>query len=323
MSRFIRNSAILAKIETTSGTDSVPVGASNAMLVSNMSITPLVSSNVSRDLIRPYFGGSEQLVGTAYVELSFDVEIQSSGSMVTPTVPAWDPLLRSCGFAATSAAGIRVEYNPITAAMESSSIYYHADGVLHKLLGARGNVSLKMGIGERPVFSFKMLGLDGGISAVANPSVTLTAFKTPLIVTDPNTGDIMFGCTYTAATPAITGGTSQISRGLQIDLGNAVSHIPLLGGESISITQRETTGSVELDLSAADEVTYMATVKAATTQAIGLQHGTAAGYKVLIFAPAVQLINPKHSDVSGRMLCGYDLRFLPSSGNDEIKIIAA
>lgn len=323
MSRYSRKTVILAKIETTVGTDAEPVGATDAMLVSNMSITPLNAKNVSRDLIRPYFGGSEQLVGTAYVECSFDVEIQSSGSMVTPTVPAWDPLLRACGFAATSAANVRVEYNPITDAMEAATIKYFDDGVLHIMLGARGTVSLKMGVGDKPVFSFKMSGIDGGVSATANASATLTAFKTPLIVTDANSADIMLGCTYTAATPAIAGGTAYTSRGLQIDLGNTVNHTPLLGGESIDITQRETTGGCELDLSAAQEVAFMASVKAATTQSLGFQHGTAAGYKVLIFAPAVQLVSPKKTDVNGRRLIGYDLRFIPLAGNDEIKIIAA
>ena len=58
--RYHRNTAILAKIEATYGTDATPTEAANALLVSNVSINPLNAQNVSRDLIRPFLGGSEQ-----------------------------------------------------------------------------------------------------------------------------------------------------------------------------------------------------------------------------------------------------------------------
>ena len=43
---------------------------------------------------------------------------------------------------------------------------------------------------------------------------------------------------------------------------------------------------------------------------------------MLVFAPKVQLINPSKEDKDGRRLIGYDLRFLPNAGNDEIQIVA-
>jgi hypothetical protein len=55
---------------------------------------------------------------------------------------------------------------------------------------------------------------------------------------------------------------------------------------------------------------------------LGFVHGTTAGLKVLVHAPAVQLINPSKQDVNGRRLIGYDLRLVPVSGNDELRIVA-
>jgi len=318
MPRYARNAAILAKIETTYGTDSVPTGAANAMLISNLSINPLNANNVSRDLINTYFGGSEELVGTAFVEAAFDIEVAGSGA--AGTAPAWGALLRACGFAEAITASQRVDYTPVTNSLESVTIYYHDDGVLHKLLGARGTFELKMGVGERPVFSFKFQGLDGGISAVANPALTLTSFKTPLVVNDANTGDITIGCTYAAG--ALSGGTTYTSRGLMVNMGNAINYTPLLGGETIDLTNRDVTGHIDLDLTAANEVTFMSTVKANTKQSIGIVHGSTAGYKVLVHAPAAQLINPSKQDINGRRLVGYDLRLIPSSGNDELRIVS-
>lgn len=321
MARLSRKIAILAKIETPYGTDATPTGAANAILISNQNINPLNAQNVERNNVRSYFGASGQLIGSAYVEVSFDVEIAGSGAAGTP--PAWGVLFRGCSFAETVTASVRTEYTPVTDSPESLTIYYYDDGALHKLLGARGTVSIKLGAGDRPVFSFRFLGLDGGITAVANPSQTLTAFQTPLAVTDANTGDFTLGCTYTAATPALTGGTTYTSKGLEFDIGNDVQHIPLIGGESVEVTGRKGSGKFMLDLTAANEVTFMGDVKTNTTQSLGLVHGTTGGNKVLVYAPQVRLFNPRKEDVNGRRLIGFDASFEPATGNDEIRIVAA
>lgn len=316
--RMIRKTAILLKIETTYGIDPVPTGLENAMLVSNLNINPLNAQNVDRDLIRTYLGASEQLVGSAYVEMSFDVEIQGSGAL--GTVPAWGAALRACGFAETVSAGAMVEYTPVTDALESATIYWYDDGVLHKGIGGRGSFEVAAGVGERPVFKFKFILLDGGISAATNPSLTLTAWKQPKVINDANTGEITFGGTYSAG--AVTGGTAWPSRGLNLNVANAVNFTPLLGGETVDLTQREITGSMQLDLTAAQEVTFMDNIKANTLDTLSLLHGSTSGYKVLFYASSFQMINPTKQEVNGKRLLGYDFRCVPVSGNDELRIVA-
>lgn len=318
MPRYIRNTVILAKQETTSGTDVVPVAATDAVLVSNMTITPLDANNVNRDLVRGYFGGSEQLVATASVKVSFTVELAGSGTAAT--APQWGDLLIGCAFAESLlATPNRVEYNPISASLKSLSIYYYDDGVLHKLLYCMGNAKVSAKVGERPTITFDFVALDGGISAVTNPTPTLTAWKTPPTMAKANVVDLTFGCTY--ATGALSGGTVYPSTGIEFDIGNAVAYVPLLSTERVDITNREVQGHADLDLTAAQEVTFMATVKANTTQSVGLTIGTAAGNKIILFAPAVQLINPTKQELNGSRLIGYDMRFVPNVGNDEIKFI--
>lgn len=317
MSRLSRKTAILAKIEASYGVDASPAGASDAILISNQSVNPLNAQNVDRKVVREYLGGAEQLVGVAYKEVSFDVELQSSG--VLGTAPAWGPLLRACGMAEAIVASTRVTYTPISATFEAITIYYHDDGVLHKLLGARGSYKLNMGLGNVPTLSFRFIGIDGGDTAAANPTQTLTGWKTPLVVTNPNTADLLLGCTYSAG--ALSSGTAYPSKGIEIDSGIAVNHNPLLGGETIELTDRNMTGKISLDLTAAQEVTFMSTVKANTTQSIGLVHGTTAGYKVLVYAPAVQLVNPKKEDQNGIRMIGFDARLVPSAGNDELTLV--
>lgn len=317
--RYLRNTAILAKNESTYGTDITPTEGANAILVSNCSITPFMADNVDRDLIRPYFGGSEQLAGANYVELSFDVEFAGAGA--AGTAAPYGPLLRACGFVETLSASVRAEYNLTTPVSDSATIYYFSDGVRHKALGCRGSVSINMGVGQRPLLSFKFTGLYGSVTAANPTALTLTGFKTPLVINETNTADVTLGATYTAATPTLTGGTGYPSQGLTIDLANAVNYTPLLGGEIVDITNRAPTGSLSLDLTAANEVTFMGDVLANNTQSLGLMHGTAAGGKVMVFAPKVQLINPQKIDVNGKLMIGFDVRLVPSSGNDELKIV--
>jgi len=317
MARYIRNTVILAKVEATAGTDAVPTGGADAVLVSDVSITPLEATNIDRALIRAYFGASEQLVGTAFVRCSFTVELAGSGT--AGTAPQWGDLLLGCAFAeAVLATPNRVEYTPVSTSLKTLSIYYYDDGVLHKLLGCMGNVKLSAKVGDRPKLTFDFMGVDGGITAVALPSTTLTAWKTPVAMVKANVVDVTLGASY--ATGALTGGTAYPSTGIEVDLGNSVQFNANLTAERIDVTDRSATGTLQLDLTAANEVTFMGTVKANTTQSLGFTIGTATGYKIIVHAPAVQLINPRKEELNGSRLIGYDVRLVPSAGNDEIRL---
>ena len=321
MPRFARSQVILAKIETVYGTDPVPTGAANALLVSNMSVVPLQANNVDRALLRPYFGASEQLVGTRTVQLSFDVELVGSGT--AGTAPAWAPLIRACGFAETTNVAW-VSYLPVTTVQDSLTLYLNDSGVQHVLLGARGTVVFKLNAGENPVMSFTFTGLYGAVTAAALPTPVYTAFRTPQIPNDAQTLDLVLGGTLSvAAAPTITGGTSLPSLGLEVDVGNSVPFTPLIGGESVDITDRSVSGSLRLDQTAAQEVTRMAAVLAATLSSVGLSHGTTTGDKVLLWMPTAQFIEPTKEELNSRRLQGYKLRGVPVSGNDELRILTS
>jgi Phage tail tube protein len=316
MARKTLNTAILAKLETTYGADALPTGAANALLISEASFD-LSYNNVDRNNIKGYFGSDEQLAGTRFVEMSFSVEISGSGA--AGTAPAYGPLLRACAMAEAITVGSRVEYNPVSTSLESVTIYYHDDGVQHTALGCMGNVQLAMGEGERPLLKFNFTGLDGGIAATANPALTLTAWKAPLVITDANSGDIKLGSAYAAG--VISGGTAYPSRGLSLDLGNQVAKVALLGGQAADITDRKTTGSMQLELTAAQEVAFYGDVNANALTTMSFEHGTTAGAKVAFFMPSVQRANPKHAEYEGRVHHTFDLRVLPVSGNDELRIV--
>lgn len=319
MPRKIRNTAILAKIETTIGTDALPTGAADALLVSNPTCD-YTYNNVDRDNIRSFLGASEQLAGTRYVTLGFDVEVSGSGT--AGTAPAWGKLLRACAMAETLTALMRAEYNPITSGFEALTIYYYDDGVVHRAVGCMGNMEMMLEESGIPKFKFSFTGIDGGVVVQANPVQTLTAWRAPLVITNGNTGNIKLGATY--ADGALTGGTDFCSRGLTLNLGNDAKFNSMLGPcTGVDIYDRQATGSLQLDLDATAEVAAYTAVAANTLTSVGLVHGVADGARVLVFAPAVQRINPKHTDYEGRILISFDLRLTPLVGNDELRIVAA
>lgn len=313
--RYVRNTAILLAKEVTYGVDPTPT---QALLVSNLTINPLSANNVDRANVKPYFGANEQLVGTHFVQCGFDLELAGSGT--AGTAPLWGAALQACAFA-EDVQSAYVAYKPVTDSQPSATIYWYDSGTLHKLTGARGTVKLNLGLGNRPVLSFNFTGVYNAPTAVAVPAVDLSGWITPKVVIDANTGDVTFGAAY--ATGAVTGGTTFPSTGMEIDVGNKVEFSPLLGIETIEVTDRESTFKAKLKLTSAEEVAKYASVIANTTQAVSLTHGTTAGNIILVHGPAVQLINPTKEDEKGQRLIGFDGRLIPTTaGNDELVIVA-
>lgn len=318
MPRVIKNTIVTAKVQTAPGLDAAPTGAANAVLMSEGSITPLDAQSIDRSLIRGYFGGSEQLVGPASVKLTYAVELAGSGT--AGTAPAWGQLLQGCavaeGLLTTPA---RVEYMPASTGLKMLTQYYYDDGALHKMLDSMGNCTLSAKVGERPMLRFEWVGLDGGIAVAPNATGVFTPWKKPVAMTKANVIDITLGGTYAAG--ALSGGTLYNSTGLELNFGNVVNFSAMLSTETVDISDRQSTATIELELTAVQEVALMAAVKANETQSLGFTIGTAAGNKVLIFAPAVQLTNPRKSELNGKRLIGFDLRLVPVNGNDEWRIV--
>ena len=319
MSRYVRNTAVLMKVETSYGVDAAPVPATDAMLLRKFTCKPIDAKMVKVPQVRPYFGMGADLVGASFVSGTFEVSLPGSGA--AGTAPMWGRILRACAFAETVTASVRVDYTPISSALESATMYYYDDGVLKKVLGMRCDItSFKMGYGDVPQLSVKFIGLDGGLTAVATPGLTLTAWPQPSAVNQINSSLVTLGAAYTAG--ALVGGTTYSTKGLELSLGAVVNFIELLGGQSVDLTDRDVKGKITLDLTAAQEISNAALVLAGSTQSVGLLHGSTAGNQVLTHLPAVQLQNYTKDEVNGRRLISYDLNPIPGSGNDEWRIVA-
>jgi hypothetical protein len=96
-----RKKFLVAKIESTYGTDPVPSGGSDAIQVTNVEVTPIESDNVQAAAFQGFIGGSTRgtLVANKRVSITFDVELAGSGA--AGTAPAFGPLLKAAGLSET------------------------------------------------------------------------------------------------------------------------------------------------------------------------------------------------------------------------------
>ncbi|PTW61430.1 hypothetical protein C8N35_102139 [Breoghania corrubedonensis] len=300
--RFWRKLAMLAKLETTYGTDATPTAA---MQISNVQFDPMQGEEVSRDLLLPYLGHQGVVLAGIYAQLQFDVEIAGSGA--AGTAPGFGPLLRSCGLAETITTDTSVAYDPVSSGQESSSLYFNMDGVRHVILGARGNVQLNFAPKQIPHFRFNMMGLLGTITDAALPAADLSAFVTPLVVNKVNTTLSLHG-------------TAQVGESLAIDLGNQVEARFLIGDESIEIPDRKATGTAVVEAKTLATNDWFAIATARTRGALALAHGTVGGNIVQVAAPAVEIGRPSTGQTQGITNYSLPLMLCPDTGDDELAL---
>lgn len=306
MALLSRKRLILAKTEATYGTDATPSG-SDAILVRALDITPLESDVVSRDLIRPYLGNSDQLLANSRVRVTCEVELAGSGT--AGTAPKFGPLLLSCGMSATTVASTSVTYAPVSSSFSSSTIYYFIDGVQHKLTGCRGTVSMSCQLGQIPTLSFEMTGIYNAPSDVALPAVTYSQ-PTPLIFKDGNTSAFSFF--------SYSGCLSSVS----FNLANQITYRELVGcTKQVMLLDRKPAGEVMIEAPTIATKDYFSAALGISTGNLTFLHGTTAGNRVTFTASQVDVVNPSYSDQDGIQMLTVPYVALPTTaGNDEYSL---
>jgi hypothetical protein len=302
-----RKRLILAKSETTYGTDSTPIGA-DAVLVRNLEITPIEADVVSRDLIRPYLGNSDQLLAQTRVSITFQVELAGSGT--AGTAPRYSSLLKACGLSETVVATTSVTYAPVSTAFSSATIYFNNDGILHKATGCRGTFTLTGEVGQIPTVDFTMTGCYNAPTDTAAPVVTYSNQATPQIFKAGNTSSFSIL------------GYSGCLQMVSFDIANEVVYRELVGCEkSVIITNRAPSGECMIEAPTLAQKDFFAIANNDTTGSLSFQHGTNAGNIVTFTAQKVDIANPTYSDQDGIQMLSLPYVAIPTSaGNDEIAL---
>ena len=309
MALLTRKRVILIEAESSYATDPTP-SATNAVLVRDLTITPQSSDVVSRELIRPYLGASEQLLANTRVECTFAVELAGSGS--AGTAPRYGSALKACGLSEVVVSSTRVTYAPVSTGFSSVTIHYNIDGVRHKVTGARGTVELSAEVGQIPVLNFSMQGIYNAPDDSALPSVTYGNQEEPLIFKNGNTSSFQL---------LSFGGALQ---SVNFDLGNELVYQELVGGtKQVLLVDRQATGSVTIQApTIAQKDFFAAALVDSTLGNLQFTHGTTAGNIVQFTSSKVDIGDVNYGDIDGIASLEIPYTLVPStSGNDEFSLI--
>ena len=306
-----RKKFLIAKIESTYGTDPTPVGGSNAIQVTNLEVTPIESDNVQAAAYQGFIGNSTRatLVANKRVSVTFDVELAGSGT--AGTAPAFGPLLKSCGLSETTVADTSVTYAGVSSSFDSATIYCFYDGTRHKITGARGSVSFSFTAGQFAVASFNFIGIYNAPDGTALSGTFTVANQAAAIeVNDTN-----------MTTATFHGVTSARIESLDLALNNELIYKETASNKEVIITNRAPGGTAVIEAPAVGTTDYFAKAVGVTTASSSLVLGATAGNIVTLTAAQTDITGVTYGDTNGVVSLSMPYLALPTTaGNDELSL---
>lgn len=263
----------------------------------------------------------------------------ASGHTVTPTW-AGSLDLNDSFSAVTKPTG--TEYDPVSTAFESITLYMYFDGVLHRMTAARGTFTVEGTGGELANFSFEFTGNFEKVTDVAIPSAI---FETQIPV-QVELAQLVVNQDVDASGPRpqdpeadvapvcdsyfdqINGSTNELcAASFSFDLGNNVVPRECINEadafKGVIITSREPTGSIDPELELVATHDFWGLLSTADVLGWHVKVGTIRGNVVRFDSDSVQYNGLSYADRDGLRVLEVDLRFsgsAPAFEDDEIKI---
>jgi hypothetical protein len=307
-----RKKFLIAKIESTYGTDPSPVGGSDAVQVTNLEVTPIESDNVQAASYQGFLGNSTRgtLVANKRVSVTFDVELAGSGT--AGTAPAFGPLLKSCGLSETIVSSTSVTYAPVSSSFSSATIYCFYDGTRHKITGARGTVSFNLTAGQFAVASFQFIGIYNAPDDTAlSGSFTVANQAAAIEVNDTN-----------VTTATFHGVTSSRIESFDMALNNELLYKETASNKEVLITNRAPGGTAVIEAPAVGTTDFFAKAVASTTGSTSLVLGATAGNIVTLNAAQTDITGCSYADTNGVIALSMPYLALPTTaGNNEASLV--
>jgi hypothetical protein len=306
-----RKKFLIAKIESTYGTDPSPVGGSDAIQVTNVEVTPIESDNAQASAFQGFIGNSTRgtLVANKRVAVTFDVELAGSGA--AGTAPAFGPLLKSCGLSETIVASTSVTYAGVSSSFDSATIYCFYDGTRHKITGARGSVTFNFTAGSFPTASFTMVGIYNAPDDTAlSGTFTVANQAAALEVNDTN-----------VTTATFHGVTDVRLESLDLGLNNNVVYKETASSQEVLIVDRAPGGTAVIEAPAVGTTDYFAKATAVATGNSSFVVGATAGNIMTLTMAQTDITGVSYGDTNGVVSLSMPYLALPTTaGNNELSL---
>ncbi len=277
MPLLTKNQLLLAKTETTKGTDASPTAAANAVLSDIVDVTFDISKIASPE-VRRSISASEERPG--FRKVNFTIKTAVKGSGEAGTAPEISPLLQACGLKETISEN-NVSYAPVSGESDkkNTTIYFYFDGRLIKGLGCVGNASVQLNPGEIGIITFEMQG-----TLAFNGDSTLPNSQEYQEVTAPivELSGLTFGSFENAVVPSFTleTGNEIIDR---MDINSAYGH------HSSTIASRDPRWGANVEATTEAVKSWWGNFNGRVKEAISLHVGSESGNKVEITIPKAVL----------------------------------
>ena len=299
-----QNKALLFKPEVTYGLDATPTGVANWIEARNVQLVPMETEKAERNIDLPYMGSSGSIVTGQWAKLSFDAAVAPSGS--AGVAPKIGPLLRACGWSETITVGTSVVYTLVSNDFESATGYMNIDGVLHALVGMRGDTKCKMAAKGLGMFSFSFDAIFVTPVAGLMPVVSRDGWSIEEGINSKNTGAVSID------------GVDLAFSTFDWGQGNKISRINLPGPQlEVSIDGRTPQASITVlapALAVFNPFDLVSGQKVVTFQNV---HGSALGKK-LETGMQVRISNAEYDKIEEMVAYKLTLEPVPVDGNDEV-----
>lgn len=290
-----RRKALLIKLEATYGTDPTPDSTNDPARAFEIGD---INKEFDSQLIRAHDVATytKAVSGVVFATLNFKIYLTRTSANGTEHMLS--RLLKACFWkhSASTVNQFDVIGEPVGAAANSSvTIYAYHDGVVEKIVGARGTATFHIEAGKCPYVEFTMTGEYQSVSAAAMPSITVSNYKE---------GEI-----FTAAANTLTiGGSGYHSYMLEFTDGNTVNPIPSCvdtnGVALIGIPETNPNGKVHYLVDTTNAATIEALIDNSTSTAIAYSNSDYANLAVSFNA---NITGRPIADVEG--YTAWDLQF--------------
>jgi hypothetical protein len=306
-----RKKFLLAKIESTYGTDPSPVAGTNAIQVTNLEVTPIESDNVQAASYQGFIGNSTRgtLVANKRVSVTFEVELGGSGT--AGTAPAFGPLLQAAGMSEVVVSSTSVTYAGVSSSFSSATLYCFYDGTRHKITGARGTVTFNMTAGQFPTASFQFIGIYNAPDGTAASTFTVANQAAALEVNDTN----VTTCTF-------HGVTSTRLESIDLALNNALTYKETASSQEVLITDRAAGGTAVIEAPVIGTTDFFAKAVDSATGASTIVIGATGGNIVTLNAPQTDITGCSYGDTNGVISLSMPYLALPTTaGDNEVSLV--
>lgn len=216
--------AVLVKLETTSGVDSVPVGTVDAVRPKGIpTFAPAYSEPGLRDDVITGRMGTVARTDPAgrFGTVTITVEIRGAGATYSVSVlPETHVLIQICGFGAELSAGT-YRYWPIDSGFPTATVYAYAAGKLIKMVGCVANMSISAEALKIGTMTFTITGrIVSDPTETALPALAYAGLNPPAM--QSSAASIGAWLSSAVSDPLVL-------RSAAIDLGTVVAERPSAG----------------------------------------------------------------------------------------------